>query len=330
MSRIIRWGVLGCARIATRRVIPAIVAAAGAELAAVASRSSARASETASQFGIATSYDSYEALLADPGLDVVYIPLPNSLHKPWTIAALQAGKHVLCEKPMAMNAAEAREMAAAAAETGLFLVEAFMYRYGPLMDKAIEIVRDGRLGELRSLYSSFTFRIADDPQNVRLQPETGGGALYDVGCYALDVQRLLAGREPRSVWAQARVSEVYGVDMSIAGVLDYGQGLRGTFEAGFDAPGWTSLRAVGTEGTLEAPQGFNPRNEAGLLILRRGSLVERLVIPPADLYQLEIEDLCAAIRGARPPRFADRPLEANMRVIDACYASAKQGVAIQV
>ncbi len=326
----VRWGVIGCARIAKNWVIPAIVQAEGARLWAVASRSAEKARSTAQEFGAEKVYGSYEELLADPQVDAVYNPLPNHLHKDWTIAALRAGKHVLCEKPIALNAAEAREMEAVSQETGCLLVEAFMYRYTPLVQKALEIVRAGRLGELRMLYSTFTFLMPDDASNFRLQAHAGGGGLYDVGCYAINVQRMLAGREPRSAWARLAWSGKHHVDLTALGVLDFGEQLYGTFDAGFSAAGGSYFRAVGTKGVLEAPEGFIPREKPGLLLLRVGQLTERLTLPFANPYELEVQDTCQAIRGEHPPLFAWEPLDANMRVIDACFAADEAGQAVEV
>lgn len=319
----VRWGILGCARIARNWVAPAIVTAPGAELWAVASRTPQKAQEMARQFGAQKAYGSYEQLLADPDVEAVYIPLPNHLHKPWAIAALQAGKQVLCEKPIALNTAEAREMQAVAKETGLLLAEAFMYRYDPSFRKALEIVRSGELGELRAIYSAFTFVLPQDPSNVRLQAATGGGALYDVGCYAIHVQRQLAGREPVSAHARCLWSEQYGVDLNCAGLLDFGEGLVGSFHAGFDTPGNTYFRLLGTEGSLEGPDGFSPRGRPGVLLVNKMGLTRRLTIPQANAYELEVQDFSEAVRGEHPLLYGNEPLDANMRVIDACFAADK-------
>jgi len=325
MSEAVRWGVLGCARIATHRWILGLLQADNATLWAVASRDQVKADATRQQFGARIAYDNYDALLADPDVEAVYIPLPNHLHKAWAIAALRAGKHVLCEKPIALNAVEAREMQAAARDSGRYLLEAFMYRLGPLMQRAIEIVRSGRLGELRALHTSFTFLIADDPNNVRLKAGEGGGAMYDVGCYCLNALRMMAGREPLTAHAKLVWSERYGVDMGGAGVLDFGDGLLGTFNTGFNA-GWNNyLRVAGAQGVLEAPLGFLGRGDQAELIVAMGDERERIIIPLVDAYKLEVEDLGAAIRGERRPRFADEPLDANMRALDACYASDHSG-----
>ncbi len=323
----VRWGVMGCARIAINQLIPAMIQAEGAVVQAVASRTLSKAQDTAKQFGIARAYGSYEELLADPDLEAIYIPLPNHLHKPWSIAAVRAGKHVLCEKPVALNAQEAREMQAAREETGLYLLEAFAPRFGPVIQTARDIIASGRLGELRTIYTTLTFAITPDPSNVRLQAGIGGGALYDVGCYALNHQLMLAGRHPRKAWATLEWSPRFRVDMSGAGVLDYGEGLYGTFDMGFTAHGGSFLRVVGSEGRLESPHGTGSRDREDPLIVTVGNTTEEIVLPPANTYVLEVQDMCEAIRGLHPPKFGDEPLDATMRMLDACYASDKSGQA---
>ena len=318
----VRWGVMGCARIARNWVLPALQQCASGTLWAVASRTLETAQACATAYGITRAYGSYDALLADPDVEAIYLPLPNHLHKPWAIAALRAGKHVLCEKPIALNAAEAREMEAVSRETNRLLAEGFMYRHSPFMRQVLEIVQRGQLGELRLMHTSFSFTSPDLPTNIHLQAEAGGGCLYDIGCYAIHVQRLLAGREPRQVWAHQIVSEKHGVDIACAGTLDF-DGIYGTFEVSYDAYRTNSMRIVGTNGVLQAPEGFVPRNEEASLILQTGHMVERLVPPPANPYLLELEDFSAAVRGLHPLLGASAPLDANMRVLDACLASAQ-------
>jgi len=317
----VRWGIMGVAHIAREHMIPAFRVAQGCELVAIASRRLDRARHAAQQFGIPRACGSYEELLADPTVEAVYIPLPNHLHKPWSIAAVRAGKHVLCEKPIALDAQDAQQMEAAAAESGRLLVEAFMYRYGPVMQRALELVRSGALGTLKTLHSSFSFAIGDRPEDVRLQRETGGGALYDIGCYCIHLLRTLAGREPLTVSARMSWSSSYGVDMAGAGLLDFGEELYGTFNANFRAPGTTFFRAVGTRGQVQAPYGFLGRERDAWLLTIIDGHIERTVMPPANPYALELEDMSRAIRGQGRSELTFEPLDANMRVIDACFAS---------
>ena len=326
----VRWGVLGCARIALNRVIPAMLQADGAELRGIASRTLGRAEEAAERFGARHAYGSYGDLLADPQIDVVYIPLPNHLHKAWSIAALDAGKHVLCEKPIALNALEAREMQKAAQKAGRLLLEAFMYRFSPVVQKALEIVRSDRMGDLRTMHSAFTFLLGDDPSNIRLQADAGGGALYDVGCYCINILRMIAGREPLSAWSSLFWSEEHHVDVGGAGALAFGEELYGTFNTGFNADYDCFFRAVGTKATIELPDGFLGRGQEAEILMTVADEKERIAVPLIDAYKLEIEDVCEAICGEHPPRYAWEPLDANMRVIDACYASDKSGRAVEL
>ena len=322
----VRWGVLGCARIARTRVIPAMQPAQGVELLAIASREAERARATAAQFGFQRTYASYEALLADPDVEAVYIPVPNKFHREWTIAALQAGKHVLCEKPLALNAAEAREMASAAWAADRYLLEAFMYRFAPTIQETLRRLRAGAIGAPQTLHAAFSFAIPDDPANVRLQAAIGGGCLYDIGCYCLNALRMTAGREPRRAWASLDWSPRYHVDTQGAGVLDFGEGLFGTFNTGFRSPGGTYLRVTGSEGILELPDGwFTPGAPEARLVMTRGDHTETTVIAMQNPYTLEVEDLSAAIRGVHPPQFGDEPLDATMRVLDACFAADRAG-----
>jgi len=239
---------------------------------------------------------------------------------------LRAGKHVLCEKPIAVDAAEARRIQAVRDETGLYCLEAFAYRFNPVVAKAIEIARSGVLGELHFLHTVATFRMGTlDPANVRLQAAIGGGALYDMGCYALNAQRMMAGREPSSAWATMEWSERFDVDLAGTAMLDFGDGLRGTVQWGFTAPYSSPLSAVGTEGRLVGPYGWGPPDGAPAFLLTVGSETEEVYVERANDYTGEVQDLSEALRGLHEPVYAWEPLEANMRVIDACYASHKSG-----
>jgi predicted dehydrogenase len=306
--------------------MPAIQQVEGATLAAVASRELDKARRLADQFDAPVSYGAYDALLADPTVEVVYIPLPNHLHAEWSIKALRAGKHVLCEKPLTMAAAEARQVQAVRDETGRYCLEAFAYRFNPVVDRAFALARSGVLGELRSIHTAMTYLMDPiDPANMRLSPELGGGALYDVGCYAIDAQRMLAGREPVSAWATMEWSEEYGVDWAGTAVLDYGGGLRGTVNWGFNAAYGAPLVAVGTEGRLTAPHGWRPPAGEPALWVDAGDGTTPIHVERSDDYVGEVEDLSRAVRGLQAPRYVRDPLDANMRVLDACFASDKSG-----
>jgi len=216
---VVRWGILSTANIGVRKVIPATQKAERCEVVAIASRDGERAARTAAELGIPRAHEGYEALLADPDVDAVYIPLPNSEHAAWTIAAARAGKHVLCEKPLAMTAAEAEEMVRACANEGVLLMEAFMYRLHPSWESVRELVASGRIGRLRAVQSWFSF-FNDDPGNIRNVPELGGGALYDIGCYCINLSRMLFGSEPTGIEAWV-TRDATGTDVLTSAILAF-------------------------------------------------------------------------------------------------------------
>ena len=318
----IRWGILGAANIARKRVIPAIQGSSNGRVTALASRDIGRATELAGSLGIATVHTDYEALLADPNVDAIYNPLPNSEHHRWTIAAAVTGKHILCEKPFAMMASEAEEMAAAARAADVLLAEAFMYRFHPRITRLLELIHDGAIGDIHLVRSTFTFGpISGD--NIRLNRALGGGALMDVGCYGMSLARLIAGREPDAVAAVASYGAESGVDETFAGVLRFGADLIGTFDASITVKGGPAFEILGTEGKITAPGGFLPEpGEPSELHIQRPGDRELIVIEPADHYRLMAEDFADAVLQHRPPRFGPEDAIANMRVLDALRAAA--------
>jgi predicted dehydrogenase len=223
MSEMLHWGIVSTANIGVRKVIPATQKAERCEVVAIASRDGERAAETATELGIPRAHEGYEALLADPEVDAVYIPLPNSEHAEWTIAAARAGKHVLCEKPLAMTAAKAEEMVRACATEGVLLMEAFMYRLHPSWESVRELVASGRIGGLRAVQSWFSY-FNDDPRNIRNVPELGGGALYDIGCYCINLSRMLFGAEPTAIEASVTRDET-GTDVLTSAILAFDAGV---------------------------------------------------------------------------------------------------------
>jgi len=325
MTPPVRWGILGCAKIAIDRVIPAMPAAKLTLLNAVASRSLERAQHTAARFNAPKAYGSYEELLEDPEIEAVYIPLPNGLHAEWCIRALCAGKHVLCEKPLTLNAAEAREVQTVAESYQRYCIEAYAYRFSPVVTEAVRIAQSGVLGPLRFLHTVSTFLMEhQDPENVRLQASIGGGALYDMGCYAINAQRLLAAREPISVWTTMLWSERFDVDMAGTAMLDFGDGLLGTIHWGFNAPWGGPFSVVGEAGRLTGAYGWGPPSDRPAMLLSVGGKTDEIYVTEhVNGYTAEVEDLSEAIRGLHPPRYAAEPLDATMRVIDACYRSQK-------
>ncbi len=295
------WGIIGAGRIAPR-LVRAVGAAPRGRLVAVASRDAERARAFALAHGIPSAHGSYEALLDDPAVDVVYIALPNHLHAGWTVRALEAGKHVLCEKPLALSPVEVDAIASASERTGRIAVEAFMYLHHPQILRAVDIARSGRLGTLELVAGSFSFTLTQ-PGDPRIDPGMGGGSLWDVGCYPVSFARRVAGEEPDAVDGLARFDE-RGVDRTFVGQLRFPGGLLAQFDSGFAAPDRQRLEIVGRDGTLvlEAPFLSSPDGPAPTLVVRRGPDTTSLDVPSVDQYGAEVEDLTAAILDGTPPR----------------------------
>ena len=324
VTRRVRWGVMSTANIGRRAVNPAIQASRNGELAAIASREGERAREVASELGIPRAHDGYEALLEDDGVDAVYIPLPNSLHREWTIRAADAGKHILCEKPLAPTEPECRDMEAAAETHGVTLMEAFMYRFHPRTEELIEMVRRGAVGDVRMIRSAFTFRLTT-PGNIRLDPELGGGALMDVGCYCVNVSRTLAGREPVEVQAMARWAPS-GVDELLAGTLRFEGGLFAQFDCALTLERRETCEVAGTEGFLTVPRAYLPGTDEASILETWGREPEVAhAVPGVDQYRLMVEHFADCVLEGRPPRYPADEAARNMRVIEALYRSARDG-----
>ena len=255
LSSKLRWGILGCARISRRGLIPGLKASRTGELVAIASRNAATAGEWAEEFTIPRSHGTYEAMIADPAIDAVYIPLPNELHKRWVCAAADAGKHILCEKPLALTSVDAREMVDYCRVRGVVLMEAFMWRHQPRTIGILNEVASGLIGELRLIRSSFSFSI--DMNDWRLDPTRGGGALWDVGCYGVSTTRLFARSEPESIRSRARFGPT-GVDLSLTAELKFPNGVLGLIDCSFEQPFRCTYELVGTQGSIEVPDAYLP------------------------------------------------------------------------
>ncbi len=322
----LRWGILGCARI-NRSLLPAFAASERNSLVAIASRSLARAQDAARAAGIPRAHGSYEALLADAGLDAVYVPLPNSLHAEWTIRALRAGKHVLCEKPMVLSVSEADRIAEAARDTGKTACEAFMYRHHPQTLRVRELVAQGAIGVPRLVKGSFSFDL-DRKGDVRLDPTLGGGSLWDVGCYPVSYARVLLAEEPELAFGW-QVSGPTGVDLTFAGQLRFPSGALVQFDCGFQAPFRTRIEIVGSEGTLTVPRPFKPVGTASF-VLKRGETEQVVETSGPELYLGELEDLADAALLGRPPRVSLADTRANTAALVALYHSAREGRPVAV
>jgi predicted dehydrogenase len=319
----LRWGILSTAAIASGHVVPALRAAPGHEVVAVGSRDLGRATAWAAEHGIATAHGSYDDLLADPEVEAVYNPLPNHLHVEWSIAAIEAGKHVLCEKPLGLDADDARRLVdVAATHPDLVVMEAFMYRFHPQWIAARDLVAQGRLGEVRTIQTFFSY-FNDDPSNVRNDPTIGGGALLDIGCYPISQARFLFGAEPSRVLGSIERDPRFGTDRVTSAILDFDGGRSATFTVSTQLHGFQRVQVVGTEGRLEVDIPVNsPKDRPTELTLSTADGVEILSFGPVDQYGLQADEFARSVRSGRP---APTPLEdavANMVVIDAISKSA--------
>ena len=312
MEQKVRWGVLGNAMIARDFMIPAIAKSEICEVAAVASRS-VFPGEIAPN---AVHYNSYKALLNDPTIDVIYVPTPNALHKKWTIAALEAGKHVLCEKPMACTAAEAEEMIAAAQKNGKLLMEAFMYRYAGQFVKMMEILRSGVLGKIKGIQASQGYTL-DWASPAREDPSLGGGSLYDVGCYVVDAMNVIAKQQGGKLQDAKAFTTGSPVDYHAAAVLSYDCGILGVLESWFDAAPEQRILIAGEKGTLCAPMIFE--GVGGDVILTVDGKTETFSFPYADPYQMEAEAFSRAVMGIDNDLIPLSDTLANMQVLDKLY-----------
>lgn len=329
----VRWGILGTAQIARVCVIPAILKSENGVLQAIASRNLAKAQALVEKHRQGVAYEGYAALLEDPEIDAVYIPLPNQLHKEWTIKALEAGKHVLVEKPFAMNAREAEAMAEVAYSHNRLLMEAFMYRFHPRSKRIKQLVDEGALGQISLIRSSFTFPVKRDGSNERLfLPEMGGGSLWDVGCYGVSVARWLLGEEPATVSALADYSGS-GVDINFAGTLRFPSGALAVVESSFIAALQQTFSVTGNDGAIELPHNaFIPWENDATFILRgandeHGQL---MTIPGADEYQLMIEHFADALQGQVQLSLTPGESVKQMRIMDALERSACSGEMVRL
>jgi D-xylose 1-dehydrogenase (NADP+, D-xylono-1,5-lactone-forming) len=316
----LRLGLLSTANI-NLKLLGGVRAAEGVEAVAVASRDAGRAEAFAAEHGLGRAHGSYEALLADPEVDAVYIPLPNSLHVPWSIRALQAGKHVLCEKPLTRRPEEAQAAFDAADQAGLVLAEGFMWRHHEQARRLRELVRDRVVGNVRLLRAAFSFFALDRSGDVRLQKELDGGGLMDVGCYCVSAMRLLAG-EPERVSAR-QVIGGDGVDVRLAATLSFPGGVLGSFDCGLDMADRSELEVIGDHGSLFLPDPWHSREPR--IEVRRPDGTEVIEIPRKDPYACELEDFAAAVRRERPHPYGREDAVGQARTIAALYRSAEFG-----
>ena len=323
----LRWGILSTARIGTTKVVPAIQAASRCTVTAIASRSQPAAEAAAATLGIPTAHGSYEALLADPDVDAIYIPLPNHLHAPWTIAAAEAGKHVLCEKPLALSAADAQRMVEACDAAGVVLLEAFMYRLHPSWTAVRDLVAAGRIGQLRAVDVWFSY-FNDDPTNIRNIAEAGGGGLWDIGCYAVNVTRMLFGAEPVRVESSVRRDPGSGVDVLAAALLEFGDGVA-TFMCSTRTEPDQRVHIYGAEGRIAVGIPFNVPTDAGaeVFVTHGGDPparpdTETLRFEPANQYTIQVEAFAATVLDGAPLPIPHGDGVANVRVLERIFEAA--------
>ena len=325
MSRL-RWGLLSTARI-NRLIIPAVRASARSEITTVASRSLDKGRAYAAEWKIPRVHGSYDALLEDPAVDVIYNPLPNSLHVEWTIRALEAGKHVLCEKPLALSIEDVDRVAAACARTSRVATEGFMYRHQPLTHAVEKLVRSGRLGQVRSFKGSFTFPLTREG-DVRFDPALGGGSLWDVGCYPVSYSCMLASAPPREVFGWQQTSDT-GIDLEFAGMMRFADGSVAQFDCGFVGPFRAEMEVVGRDAALRIERPFRT-DELSRLILTAGDAREELSFDAAPPFSGEIGDMEAAVLDRTPPRVSLAESRRTVLTLSSLYESARRGRTVQL
>ncbi len=323
MSEPVRFGILGCGRIVERGLAPGLAAANNATLYALASQRAGVAREWADKYGAEKAYDSYEELLSDPQVQAVYVPCSGDLHHRWTIAAANAGKHVLCEKPLARTVAEAEEMIAACQQDRVLLQEAFMWRHHPRALRARELLHEGAIGNLRQIVVSFSFDI--DRSDWRMQPERGGGAMWDIGCYGVNCARFFTQAEPAHQFARAHWSET-GVDLSMQIALAFPGEVLANIDCSFEAPFRCQAELVGTKGRMILPDAFLPNEDSVVLVQRstgRDAVIDVERVEPANQYACQVTDFCDSIALGRLQAPGENGL-ANMRVLEKVLSSARR------
>jgi len=320
MTQKVRWGILGTANIALAKVIPAMQRSPWCEIAAIASRDIEKARSAANELNIPNAYGSYEALLADESIEAVYNPLPNHLHVPWTLKAAEAGKHVLCEKPIALNAVEARDLLAGRDRTGVRIQEAFMVRTHPQWLETRRLIKAGRIGTLRAITGFFSY-VNTEPANIRNQPELGGGALMDIGCYPITISRWMFKTEPRRVLGLIERDPVFGTDSLTSAVLEFPGG-HATFTCSTRVAAYQRMIFFGTEGRIEVLIPFNAPNEVPTQILLDDQTIE---FPICDQYEIQGSLFSQALRENRAQPIPLEDAIDNMTVIDAVFRSATTG-----
>ncbi len=321
----VRWGVLSTANIGTTKVIPAMQKGKFIQFDAIASRNLENAKTLAAQLGIPKAYGSYEKLLADPGIDAIYNPLPNNLHVPWSIKALEAGKHVLCEKPIGLTSAEAQKLVDTAKQyPDLKVMEAFMYRFHPQWQQALQMVNEGKIGELRTIHSFFSYYLVDE-NNIRNIAEVGGGGMMDIGCYAVSLSRFIFGAEPERVCGIVEYDPRFNTDRLSSGILDFGRGTS-TFTCSTQLVPYQRVNIFGTTGRVEIEIPFNaPPDQPCKIWYQYGDEIEEILFDICDQYTLQGDQFSQAILNDTGVPTPIEDAVANMKVIEAVIRSSKSG-----
>ncbi|MBM4763495.1 Gfo/Idh/MocA family oxidoreductase [Bacillus sp. B15-48] len=328
--RKIRWGVLSTAKIARTQLIPAITRTNNAQLVSIASSNKEVVQEIAATYHIPKVYDNYKALIEDPEIDAVYIPLPNHMHKEWVLEAANHSKHILCEKPVSLTTEEALEMVAYCREKNVKFMEAYMYQFHPQHERVREIIASGEIGEVKLMKSSHSFYLEDRDTNIRFDKNKGGGSLYDVGCYSIHVIRHILQTEPVKVFTQAEIDS--GIDKSTQGFLTMENGVRAMFDCSLDMVRRNEYEVIGTKGTIKVPFAFRPdmaNGGIGIIQVNLGETSREEKIS-GDAYMSEVEHLSEVILNDGTPAQTGENTIQNMRVIDACYESIKTGEIISL
>ncbi len=328
-NQTLNWGLLSTARI-NRSVIPALRASERNQLIAVASRQGGKGKAYADEWGIDMAYSSYEEMLADPEIHVVYISLPNSLHAEWTIMAAQAGKHVLCEKPITVTVAELDAVIEAVEQNHVVVAEAFMYRHHPQTLKVKELIDAGAIGEVKLVRGSFTFTLSGT-SNVRLAADLAGGSVWDVGCYPISYARTMIGAAPVRVMGHQIVGAQSGVDESFYGTIEFANGAAAQFDCGFRAPFRTNIEIVGSEGVIMVPRPFKPTDNETIYVGKASDQLEPVQVDGfTQLYSGEVEDMADAVLLGKAPRISLADSRENVATIVALLQSAKEGRAVRL
>ena len=325
-NNVLHWGLLSTASI-SRALLPPLQASKRNQLLAVGSRSKDAADSYAREWKIQRAYGSYEELLADPKIDVIYNPLPNHLHAEWTIRAVEAGKHVLCEKPLALSVDEVDAVRAAAQKHGRIVAEAFMYRHHPQTLKVQELVKSGSLGTPKLIRGSFSF-VLSDPGNVRLKPEYGGGSIWDIGCYPISYARTVLGEEPLEVFGW-QVTGLTGIDDTFVGQMRFDRNVLVQFDSSFVIPFHAFMEIVGSEATLSIPHPFKPETDEKIYLTREGK-TETIRIKGQELYLGEVEDMADSILLGKEPRISLDDSRSNVKTINSLLESAQTGHAVKM